>query len=459
MNVKHLLSVLLIITGVNLTAQVPDMTTFGPMYTYGWDTIKLYDTDGLIEQYSQTYNPQGKVTMQYHEDWGTNPWNISIRKSYTYDENGNLGTTLTQKVFPDSIVNASLSLYEYNAAKQLLSHQIQDWKYNTTWSNYYRFEYTYDNSGNLTGYTENTWAGGWEIVLSKVYTYDSMDSLKTVVTQIASGTELVNNQRETYTRNAQGKTTSVLFEEFANTAWRLSVKTDYTYQTDGKISTRIESQSYDGVNLVELLKYTYTFDAAGNLTSIKEAEKHDNLWVDYFVTNHTYDAKKNLVQTLREKKKDADWTNYDRSTYTSDANGSTIEGKYETWADGNWSPWVGRLEQYYNGKHDSFVLLTAYRYEAKYSYIDLGIGENENESFFSVYPNPATNLISISGTKNSLITGVKLLDASGQIALSQNFNERGRIQVNISTLLPGVYILRIESQGLIENKKIVISNQ
>ncbi len=457
MNVKHLLSVLFIISGINLSAQLPDMTSLGPMYTYGWDTIKLYDTDGLIEQYSQTYNPQGKVTMQFHEDWGTNPWNISIRKSYTYDENGNLGTTLTQKVFPDSIVNASLSLYEYNAAKQLLSHQIQDWKYNTTWSNYYRFEYIYDNRGNLTGYTENTWAGGWKTLLSKVYTYDSMDSLKTMVAQIASGTELVNNQRETYTRNAQGKLTSLLFEEFANNAWRLSIKTDFTYQNDGKISTRTESQSYDGVNLVELLRYTYTWDAAGNLTSIKEAEKHEDQWVDYFVTNRSYDADKNLVQTFREKKKDVEWTNYDRCTYISDANGSTIEGKYETWADGNWLPWVGRLEQYYNKKHDPFVLLTAYRYEAKYSYIDLGIGENEKEIFFTTYPNPATNLVTISGTGNRIIAGVKLLDSHGRIALSKVVNERGRVQLNVSALSPGIYIMQIESQGRIENKKVVIS--
>ncbi len=457
MNVKHLLSVLFIITGINLTAQVPDMTALGPMYTYGWDTIKLYDTDGLIERYTQTYNQQGRVTMQYHEDFGINPWNISTRKNYTYDENGNMGTTLTQKIFPDSIVNASLSLFEYNGAKQLLSHQIQEWKYNTTWANAYRFEYVYDNSGNLTEYTENSWAGGWKPTLRKVYTYNSIDSLTTMTTQIAVGTEMVNNQRETYTRNPQGKLTSLLFEEFTNGAWRFSVKTDFTYHNDGKISTRIESQSYDGVNLVELLKYNYAWDSAGNLSRIMEAEKHDNQWVDFFMTNHSYDAKKHRLQTIREKKKDADWTNYDRCTYTYDANGSTVEGKYETWADGNWSPWVGRLEQYYNGKHDAYVQLSAYRYEAIYRYIDLGIGENKNVSDFTVYPNPATNVISISGNDNRLVNSIVLLDSQGQICLSQKSNERGRIQLNVSALSPGIYILRIESQGRIENKKVIIS--
>jgi hypothetical protein len=436
MNIKHLLSVIFIISGINLSAQFPEMSSLGPMYTYGWDTIKLYDTDGLIERYSQTYNLQGKVTMQFHEDWGTNPWNISIRKSYTYDESGNLGTTLTQKVFPDSIVNAVLSLYEYNSNKQLLSHQIQEWKFNTTWANFLRFEYVYSNSGKLAEYTENQWFGAWKPNYKKVFTYDSMDSLKSMVSQIASGTEMLDNQRETYTRNAQGKLTSLLFEEFSNNAWRLSIKTDFTYQNDGKISTRTESQSYDGVTMVELLKYTYTWDAVGNLTSIKEAEKHEDQWVDYFVTTRSYDADRNLVQTIREKKKDADWTNYDRCTYVSDSNKSTVEGK-----------------------HDPFVLLTAYRYEAKYSYIDLGIGENKKESFFAVYPNPATSLVTISGTGNRLITGVKLLDTHGRIALSKVVNERGRVQLNVNSLSPGIYIMQIESQGRIENKKLVISNK
>lgn len=82
----------------------------------------------------------------------------------------------------------------------------------------------------------------------------------------------------------------------------------------------------------------------------------------------------------------------------------------------------------------------------------LGISESRNElDLFSVYPNPAINMLTILSSQASDVS-IKLMDVSGRVIKEQAAHftvDKNEIQLNISALSSGNYILKIDSeQGL-----------
>ena len=76
-------------------------------------------------------------------------------------------------------------------------------------------------------------------------------------------------------------------------------------------------------------------------------------------------------------------------------------------------------------------------------------------SDISISPNPATNFISISNEKSIGIDAVSITDLNGRIVQKQTFENVSTVDMKISNLAPGVYLMNIFSdQGSI-TKKIV----
>jgi len=74
---------------------------------------------------------------------------------------------------------------------------------------------------------------------------------------------------------------------------------------------------------------------------------------------------------------------------------------------------------------------------------------------FSVYPNPAITTINISNTDNALINSITVTDLNGRVVKTNEFTGVTNIQVNVSDLAAGVYMLNIASDKGVTNKKIV----
>lgn len=79
-----------------------------------------------------------------------------------------------------------------------------------------------------------------------------------------------------------------------------------------------------------------------------------------------------------------------------------------------------------------------------------------NEFFaenFSVFPNPASNVLNFSVKNSAQINGVKILDLNGRIVKSSNFDAVSEAQINVSDLTAGVYFVDIASdQGKATSK-------
>ena len=72
-----------------------------------------------------------------------------------------------------------------------------------------------------------------------------------------------------------------------------------------------------------------------------------------------------------------------------------------------------------------------------------GINNFSSEAAFSIYPNPANNILNIiSENANELIT---ISDISGKIVYSEKTSDK-QSSINISQLSAGMYIIRIGSK-------------
>jgi hypothetical protein len=75
-------------------------------------------------------------------------------------------------------------------------------------------------------------------------------------------------------------------------------------------------------------------------------------------------------------------------------------------------------------------------------------------SAFAVFPNPAANMITVSGT-DALVNGIELIDLNGRTVKTLKVNGLSETQVNISDLSAGVYMMNITSDKGVATKKIV----
>jgi len=83
--------------------------------------------------------------------------------------------------------------------------------------------------------------------------------------------------------------------------------------------------------------------------------------------------------------------------------------------------------------------------------IDIEVGIKNYDSTLSLYPNPATHSITISG---DMVVNAKIHNSVGQLILSQHNTN----VINVSVLTNGIYILAVEtSAGNTIHKKIIIN--
>ncbi|KAJ1498108.1 hypothetical protein HMI54_012966, partial [Coelomomyces lativittatus] len=82
--------------------------------------------------------------------------------------------------------------------------------------------------------------------------------------------------------------------------------------------------------------------------------------------------------------------------------------------------------------------------------------DNESSSI-SLSPNPAKNVLQISGLSSSEKTKIMVVDLSGNLAISPKLitNSTSSYSLDIDTLKPGNYMLRIESNGAVVTKQFV----
>jgi Secretion system C-terminal sorting domain len=76
-------------------------------------------------------------------------------------------------------------------------------------------------------------------------------------------------------------------------------------------------------------------------------------------------------------------------------------------------------------------------------------------SIFAIYPNPVNDILSISNSENINIKSISITDLNGRVVKNNNFNNVSNIEMNLSDLSSGMYIMNINSDQGTATKKIV----
>jgi hypothetical protein len=102
-------------------------------------------------------------------------------------------------------------------------------------------------------------------------------------------------------------------------------------------------------------------------------------------------------------------------------------------------------------------------YPNSYYYIDdvtvmlaTGIGENEQQNIFTVYPNPANENIVVE-FKKPFTGNLTLTDINGKIHKSVFIKNTVSYKIPVEDIAPGYYLLRLENaEGVFTNKVVVM---
>lgn len=76
-------------------------------------------------------------------------------------------------------------------------------------------------------------------------------------------------------------------------------------------------------------------------------------------------------------------------------------------------------------------------------------------SKFSIFPNPASNVIGFSNADNILVNGVVITDLNGRTVKTVNYAGVTEAQINVSDLATGMYMMTVSSDQGTMSKKIV----
>ncbi len=76
-------------------------------------------------------------------------------------------------------------------------------------------------------------------------------------------------------------------------------------------------------------------------------------------------------------------------------------------------------------------------------------------SKFSVSPNPANDFIFVTNSDNILVSGISITDLNGRVVKQNSYTNVSNIQVNVSDLASGIYMMNIVSDKGSVTKKII----
>ena len=84
------------------------------------------------------------------------------------------------------------------------------------------------------------------------------------------------------------------------------------------------------------------------------------------------------------------------------------------------------------------------------------IGNLNKEDMFSIYPNPATSKIILSNLNASDQTNVSITTSDGQMLIQNIYHKQEKIEMDISALSAGIYIIKIQTNKGVETKKLIV---
>jgi len=342
----------------------------------------------------------------WHFDTTSNNWNKNSRIiNMVYDTNHNLLSELCQTwncIGWDDVIRI---FNNYNSQNRIIS-STQQQRNDGDWTNEVQYLWTYDAVNNQTTVLQQNWSyGSWVDGLKTTNTYDSRNNLINVLNQSSWNGQ--NQDQTILTYNSIDSVTNKLFQSWDDN-WSDYKQEIFTYNNENRRINEFD-QSWYGSYWVNSLKDTLTYDVNNNLTDIKGKYWNETTWI-------------NIWQRIE--------------TFTYDANNLKNSDVFKYWNS--------------NGNNIMYG-------DSSYYYFHIVLGLNDLTKDFAkiaIYPNPATDKITIKTSSTHPQSQLSLISPAGQEVLTRQIIQP-KTQLDISSLPSGVYIVRLTNDQKVETVKLM----
>ena len=84
------------------------------------------------------------------------------------------------------------------------------------------------------------------------------------------------------------------------------------------------------------------------------------------------------------------------------------------------------------------------------------VNEIDNNIFFNMYPNPASNNVTVNLVDGLNNVFVELVDMQGRLIASYSNVTGASVEVDLSSVSNGVYFIKVNSEGTIQTEKLIV---
>jgi hypothetical protein len=372
-----------------------------------------------------TINLSGqKIQTMLIENYTSGNFVNSFLTTSSYDGSGYLTNTLTQEwdAISSSFKDKSRIVYSNNSDGTPSVATNQTWN-GSIWNNVSRTTYTYYSDGTEKVVTTQTWNGSAFIDFARTtYTYNASKQILTSISEIFSGIWMNSTQQaNTYTSGYLSYNLSQTWD-FIGSIWKNSTQTNYTNNSGGNPTLEVK-QVWDGIAWVNSQRTTDTYNGSGKLlTEIVENYTAGN-FVNYSKEINTYNGSSNLTQSVFQlwNTGSTSFVDDSRSSYLYNPNGTVSQVTSEDW---NGSAWV-------------YTQRITFTYSGPTS-----ISETIKDADFTIYPNPAYNIITIKSSASISGSTYSITDQTGKMMLKGKLMDE-TTSVDITALKNGIYFIKI----------------
>jgi hypothetical protein len=426
----------------------------------------------------------------------------SEKSIYDFNPQNDLQAKLDFKLVNANWQPDKKEILTYDSNHQVLTRQLQS--YNSsggTWSDVWRFVYSYFPEGQLRSYKQESKTGNsWTLEESQAYTYDSAGNVTSIYSRLPLGYyQAIDSVREFYTYNAANKQVKYQGQVWDGQGWLnnhgIQNFSDYDSLNREVILTTQEYQNTDWVNKERTLK---AYHAAGDLSVYVQQQWSGSLWDSTSRTDYAYNPTHKMTAKLVQTKNSNGWINTELDSVVYDGSDREIlsrqwhwepasgwvsysrsfhyypagkEGNlYEAWSGGSWYP-VQKGWQTLNDD-SSIQAYSEFRYLPSSTDVQFAdsvdrffqtttrISSDQEADEFLLYPNPASDFLYMHSGKNpgSPLLRLELRDLQGKKVkeLSIPPGQSGEIKIPLAGIQQGIYLLKADFEKGYRCRKVQI---
>jgi hypothetical protein len=363
-------------------------------------------------------------------------------------------TLLIEDYISGNFVNFTLSTSTYDVSGYLTNILTQQWDVpSSSFKDKNRIVYNNNSDGTPSVQTSQNWNGTtWDNVLRTTYTYYSDGTQKVVTTQSWNGSAFNDVARTTYTYNVSKQILTSISESWNGISWMNATQQANTY-TGGYLTYNL-FQTWDFIGSVWIngTQTNYTNDSGGNPTLEVKQTWSGSAWVNSQRTTDTYNGSGKLLTEIIENYTAGNFVNYSKETNTYDGSGYLTQSKSQLYDAGSSSFVDDSRSSYLNNPNGTISQVTsedwngsAWVFTQRITFTYSGatsVSETIKDADFTIYPNPAYNIITIKSSASTAGSTYSITDQAGRMMLKGKLMDE-TTSVDISTLKFGIYFIKI----------------